>query len=199
MSKKKETEQPPSAEEQVLEERVDAMMETRADDPPAFVGPRESLPPDEIKPENDLPPLDIFAGVQSAPELPKELQKETDTKESSKPKPPEILSEDANENAEVTEPEPKPKAPVDLDDAANDAAVDDIVAHEGDDQDDLLDDAEETDEPVHKHRFRRFFWVLITVIAVVAIVTALLAATGGNLNFPGGRQLQSWFNSISGK
>ena len=199
MAKKKETEQQPSDEEQVLEERVDAMMETRADEPSPFVGPRESLPAEELKSQDDLPPLDIFAGVQSAPELPKDLQKETDVKEFSKAKPPETLSEDIAEPTEPAKPEPQPITAVNLDDVANDAAVDDIVAHEGDDPDDLLDDAEEINEPVHKHRLRRFFWVLITVIAVVAIVTALLAATGGNLNFPGGRQLQNWFNSISDK
>jgi len=195
MAKKEESVPPPPSKEQVLEERIDAMMDPRRTD---VAQPAEEAVHVDT-PGAELPPLDIFADTQSVPDLPSDLAKETDIKaEKIKEAVPKAVESKAHEEGET---EPQPVAPLDLDDAANDAAVEDIVAHESDDLDDSLDETadEDRDQPAAKVHHHTVFWTFVTIIAVVALIAALLLASGGNLNFPGGKQLQNWFNSVSGK
>jgi hypothetical protein len=194
MSKKQPEPQKP-VEEQLLEQRVDDMMDPKRS---SSAAPTEEVHVDT--PGADLPPLDIFAGSQTAPEVPDDLLKQIGIK---KPPPKPVAAEVAAVPAEI-EPQPSaaPATSLELDDAATDAAVDDIVAHEQDAPSGIEDASEQpkgTDQSAKKKHRHPLFWSLVTILALLAVVTAALLASGGNASFPGSDKIQSWWNSATSR
>lgn len=183
--------------EQLLEEKVDAMMDPKRSDPAPGAAEDSKTEASDAA----LPPLDIFAGATGAPAVPVGIAKDMEAEPASGSQG-ETEAVAATEAGGLPVPEAAAPIPLDLDAAANDAAVDDIEAHESDEPEDIPDVSDDlppvarTAPKPHRHPI---FWVLVTIIAVIAIVAALLLAGGGNLNFPGGHQLQRWFTLLSNK
>ena len=185
--KKKKVDAP--TPDQILEERVDAMMDPKRPDSV----PNEPETATDSTDDGTLPPLDIFAGATSAPPVPSDLANEV-------PEEPDEQAgvesgTDGPSGAEIQDVPPEPQ----LDDAASDAAVDDIVAHESDTvlaAEDAVLKAQNVHEPkpkkLHHHPV---FWTLVTLVAVVAITLGLLLVSGGNWHLPGA--LQSAKNALS--
>lgn len=143
-----------------LVQRVDAMMSPRQVPPPAPMSPTNAQDPSgPQRLDSDPAPLDIFAGLKTAPEVPKNLlkiirskpAKEQPAPEATKPEPA-VVPVAAAEKPAVqaaplasatpiaidapTEPDIPVRdidvPPLAIDDAASDAAVNDIVAKEAD-------------------------------------------------------------------
>ena len=194
MPNKKDAQPVAPIEDRQLEERVDAMMD--AERPDATVKPVSRPDASAETTDGSLPPLDIFAGQSSAPEVPKELLKDTDIKESKatiEASAKNAVKADGSELPSATgTDEPIPQArdipeELALDDEVSDAAVDDIVAQEGDTVLAVEDAAnrqmarEPACKPLHRHPI---FWTLIAVVALAAIAVGILFATGGNISLP---------------
>lgn len=185
--KKKKVESP--TQDQILEERVDAMM-----DPKRPSDEKMPSEPANAKAEDEtLPPLDIFDGATTAPPVPNGLANEIPL-EQVEPADTDNKAEDVSTN----EPQDIPPEPQ-LDDAVSDAAVDDIVARESDTvlaAEDAALKSQNVHEPkpkkIHHHPI---FWTLVTFVAIVAITLALLLVSGGNWHLPG--LLQSAKNALS--
>jgi hypothetical protein len=171
-------------EQKVLEERVDAMMDPKRLEA-AKPGASQAAPAEK----DGLPPLDIFAGAKGAPELPGEVSKSKpllDTPETEVAATEEVASQDI-------------PAEIQIDDAASDAAVDDIVAHEGDTvlevDDASSEQAVQAPQPKKKLHHHPVFWTLVTLVALTAIAAAVLLVSGGNWQLPG--PLQSAKNALT--
>ena len=80
----KDGQKPP--EQEALERRVEAMMNPRLPEAPAGAAESAELAAEEPVPEDGAAPLDIFAGLKSAPEVPKDLLKIIGDKSANKDK-----------------------------------------------------------------------------------------------------------------
>lgn len=172
--------------EQQLEAKVDAMMDVSAKKSaaPELQSPEGSA----LKAKDELPPLDIFSDPSTAPDVPKDLLKQLDKSD---------VSEAAAKPQAAEEPRPTnaqtktADADALLDDAATDAAIDDIVAYESNDTL-ATEDAEQREaasvtqpaEKVRKIHHHPIFWTIIFLLCVVALVAGYLLITGGS-NLPG--------------
>ncbi|HET7320179.1 MAG TPA: hypothetical protein VFI84_01165 [Candidatus Saccharimonadales bacterium] len=185
--KKKKVEAP--TPDQILEERVDAMMDPKGSSPE----PSESEPEATTADDGALPPLDIFAGATTAPPVPSDLATEIPEE------PEDVASQGTNKSAPAGDAGQEIPSETQLDDAVSDAAVDDIVAHESDTVLAAEDAALKT-QTVHEPKPKKIhhhpvFWTFITLIVLVAIALALLLVSGGNWQLPG--PLQSAKNALS--
>jgi hypothetical protein len=241
MSSKKKDDETPLSAEQLLEARVDAMMDTRPDATPASPKVAETPTPEEavdapaavavdrVDKADTLPPLDIFADSKGAPAVPKDLLKAiklSDAKSAaSKAKPaPKAVAVDPTPDQPADQPgttdpliavltKPSSKAGADptdpeavpaelpqadeaessqndamaLDDSTSDAAIDDIVAQEGDEvlaaedaglahaaqsSPEVETEATPSKTPGRKHH--TFFWFLVILLVIVAAISATL-------------------------
>lgn len=150
MAKKKASQPELTPEEAALTERIDAMMDPKRPDPPSGSAAKGSEPLDifkdipdskrpvpEVKP--DPAPAIASAPTSSAPTVPGDLLKdlpETTHPDEPVPEPKVEAVEPKPPEAEPPEQEPAPEQPAETDplnNAANDKAVDEIMAKESDD------------------------------------------------------------------
>ncbi|HET9174253.1 MAG TPA: hypothetical protein VFN56_03150 [Candidatus Saccharimonadales bacterium] len=166
---RKKDSKPALSPEQQLEQRVDAMMDPSQPDTPSVVP--TSVPADAKTADGDLPPLDIFSDAKTAPDVPKQLLKQ--------------LGADAaqgvsTETAAPTSPadvKPQGDTAPQLDDNTSDAAVDDIVAAEGDTvlaaEDAVHAPLPPSTAPERRHRTRLYkkwwLWVLMLIAGLAAL------------------------------
>lgn len=205
MTAKKKTDDEPLSAQDLVEARVDAMMDPRPDkaaaakaEPPVPSDADDDVPaPDEATAHTDpaetgeeLPPLDIFSADKGAPALPKDLKVKVD--KGAKPQGAKTPAPAAV--SEAAAPTSADAADIDtaLDDAKSDAAVDDIVAQEGDvvlaATDAGIAQAQATaDAAAPKPKKRHpIFWFLITLAVIVIIFTVLLLTVPSISNHFGG-------------
>ena len=163
-----------------VEARVDAMMDTRAEAKTEAV--------DEST-KAELPPLDIFAAQAGPPPLSEELLK---TEKSDTPHEVEQTVEPHEIQEEPSEPVPDTLAvkPLNIDTPQSDAAIDDIVAQEADEVLAAEDaglaaevDATEAAEAEPQKKGHPFFWFIILLLVMLAVIAAVLV-TNPNLELP---------------
>ncbi len=178
-----------SDEDPKLVAEVDEMMDTELPKEPTNteVDP-EDTPTKRvnIKDEVDLPPLDIFTEVPGAPPL----------QTAEKVKPAEVIPEstqppanDVDEAGQTNNPPIEtlkeeevpttfnPKQPDNYDDPKTAEAIDEIVAEESDATLDVADqkkaEAEAASKPAEYNKGHPFFWALVFIVAIIAIVIAI--------------------------
>lgn len=187
MAKKEDSNQPLTPEQE-LEARVDAMMAPDRPDQPAIAQPKSNTqaPAAGTADDQDLPPLDIFTSPATAPDVPDHLLED--------------IENTIDEAAAEKEPGETVPPEVSLDDPTSDAAVDEIVAEEGDTvlatEDAALEENQAETEPVPEKGRHPIFWAIIFILAVAAVVAAYLLVTGGNATVPGADTIQGWFEKL---
>lgn len=195
MRHKKKSEPPKSPERKALEKHVDAMMDLKKPDA-AQTGEAapETAPGVDSQTAPTAPQLSAKLrkqiGIKDQPSEPLHIKKLDELTESiAGPEPPQDKSDDE------PAPEPSEELPeqdiearsTELDDAATDKAVDDIVAYEGDVMLAVADSTSkarnqelEEDEPKGHPLLSTLFWAVIILVVTLIVILAALFALGGN-------------------
>ena len=197
MAKKISVQEDPSSDEDPkIVAEVDEMMDPELPDEPETK--EENVEPPTannqeqssgFKNESELPPLDIFADVPSAPPLETGKSKAKASKPEPEPsKEEQSLDEPVSESVtnqqdnssieqETAIVDTKPAEPDNYDDPKTAQAIDEIVAEESDTTLDVEDqrkaEAEASSAPIESSKGHPFFWAMVFLVCIIAIVIAV--------------------------
>lgn len=165
MPKNKDHTEPLQTTEELLEARVDAMMDVKAEKPAT----------------ESTPALNIFA--DAAPGAPLLTQPVAEAEVAEAP--------DEQQTAPPSFVDEQPLEPAELDTEQSDAAIDDIVAQEADQVLAAEDagilaaqaSAEDATQPPQKHGHPIFWFGILLLVAIAVIAAVMLTSPGLNLPF----------------